>query len=84
MLAQQVWKDSHFAKSAASWVAILGNLPVQLHMKMRDFFFGTIQISMETWIGHTLAQICISHFYLQIKGAEKVYLLRVVLLCLGL
>lgn len=73
MLAQQVWNDSDFAKSAASWVAILGNLSIQPHMKMSEFFIGTIQISMETWIRHTLAQICLSHLYLQVKAADKVF-----------
>lgn len=47
---------------------------------MSEFFFGTIQITMETQIGHPLAQIHISHLYLQVRGADKVLLLIVVLL----
>ena len=84
MLAQQVWNSFDFAKNTASWVAIFGNLPVQPRMKMSEFFFGTIQISTETWIRHTFAQIRISHLYLQVTGADKVFLLIVVLLPLSL
>lgn len=51
---------------------------------MSDFFFDTIQTSMETQSGHPLAQIHISHLYLEVRGADKVFLLIVVLLPLDL
>lgn len=80
MFAQQIWNNFDFAKTAASWVAILDKLRVQPGMKISEFFFGPQQVSMETWTGHRLAQIRISHLYLQVRGADKVFLQIVVLL----